>query len=161
VGPPPTVVPSGSIRRFLEQRLQCRVLERLRGLGVVEHLLKGNYPLTVERNYANICSCSARIVNLLIVVHRRNHAARSWSSCGSFPMMTPAWNISGVRGFRLTEPTRLARSALRRERLSATEPRNSVSRGRVRRAAIISIRQPGRSTISPLRRCTSGITQCT
>ena len=39
-GPPPTVAPSGSVRRFLEQRLQRRVLERLRGLGVVEHLLK-------------------------------------------------------------------------------------------------------------------------
>ena len=30
----------GSAGRFVEQRLQGRVLERLRGLGVVEHLLE-------------------------------------------------------------------------------------------------------------------------
>jgi hypothetical protein len=39
------------------------------------HIYKGNYPLTVERNYESIGSCSAKIVNLPRAVRLRNHAA--------------------------------------------------------------------------------------
>lgn len=47
----PTGSPSGSGRRFIKQRLQRRVLERLCGVRIVEHLLKRLHQLLRLRDF--------------------------------------------------------------------------------------------------------------